>query len=164
MQLQYIIQMSTVSLTTVYTVGYWLLCLVTVVSNSETQLFFSYANSTKETVIIAPQQVQMWAQPGLSAQSLGCFFNKCLRFSEIGAGLEPALWVSHCWHVPTFSAQHFSTPLSFPLFFQQGGWRVSMLSFFDSVWIWPHVSRKRSQTCFLSGPGGKRCNKQGVGG
>lgn len=90
MQLPYIIQMNTVSLTTVYTDGYWLLCLVTVISNSETQLFFSYANLTKETVLNDPQQVQMWAQDYLLSPC-AVFLKKCLRFSEIGAGLEPAI-------------------------------------------------------------------------
>lgn len=92
---------------------------------------------------------------GQSAPSLCCFFfYKCLRFSEIGAGSEPALNVIR---VPTFSVKHFAPPLvPLPpvLFSNRGVWRASMLSFFDSVWIWPRASRKRSQTCFLTGPGG----------
>lgn len=59
---------------------------------------------------------------GLSAPSLGCFFNKCLRFSEIGAGSEPALNVIR---VPTFSVKHFAPPLRSPsprtFFFPTGG-------------------------------------------
>lgn len=46
--MQHIIQMSAVQITTVYTVAYQQLCLVTVIFNSETQLSFSHANSLQK--------------------------------------------------------------------------------------------------------------------
>lgn len=160
--MQHIIQMSSAQLTLVNTAGYWKLCLVTVIFNSETQLLFSYVNLLK---------VRCWMLPSRykCVFSLLRFLTHVWKFlSETGVGLEPALWMSRRWRVPTFSANpptphpHLHLPSPFP--FPTGEWRASMLSFFDSVWIWPRVSRKRSQTCFLSCPGGKRCNKQGAGG
>lgn len=113
--MQHIIQISAVQIATPCTVAYQQLCLVTVIFNSETQLFFSHANSLKKTILIVPWEVQMHVQDYVPLPLLGVFlfvffYYKCLRFSEIGAGREPALWMSCCWHVPTFSVKHFSLP------------------------------------------------------
>lgn len=151
--MQHIIQIRIVQITTVYTVAYQL-CLVTVTFNSETQLFFSHANSLKKP---------FWIFHGRYLPCPGAVFLTnvwgFLKLEQDQSQLSGRQVVGACqpflWNI-------FLSPSSpSPLLFPTGGRRASMLSFFDSVWIWPRVSRKRSQTCFLSGPGGNSVISKG---
>lgn len=141
--MQHIIQMSSAQLTLVNTAGYWKLCLVTVIFNSETQLLFSYVNLLK---------IRCWMLPS----RYKCVFS-VLRFlthvwkflSETGVGLEPALWMSRRWRVPTFSANPPPpTPTSHPPFlFQQGDGEPQCyhsLILFESGRVWAGKGAKRA--------------------
>lgn len=75
--MQHIIQMSVVQIATSCTVAYQQLCLVTVIFNSETQLFFSHVNSLKKTFFFfnVPLEVQICVRDYVPLSVLYFFFS-----------------------------------------------------------------------------------------
>lgn len=133
--MQHIIQISAVQIATPCTVAYQQLCLVTVIFNSETQLFFSHANSLKKTILNVPWEVQMLLQ----------MFEGFWNWSRTRASSLNVMPLAHA----NLFCETLLSPLRppSPFFFQQGFGDPQCyhsLILFESGRVWAGKGAKRA--------------------